>query len=64
MQNEEAMNSTRNRIYSRKVFRFLLYWRSSILQDIYFLYRIRRFVSELMLVCLLATTRSTSAVAG
>ena len=52
--NEEKINSTRNRIYSLKVFNFLLYRRSSILQDIYFLS-----VSELI-----ATTGNTSAVAG
>ena len=47
--------------------RFLLYRRSSILQDIYFLHRFRRFVSELMffnLVCMLATIGNTAAVAG
>ena len=43
---KEAINSARNRISSLKDFQFLLYRRSSILQDIYFLYRIRRFVSE------------------
>ena len=31
-----------------QAFHFLLHRRSSILQDIYFLYRIRRFVSELI----------------
>ena len=51
--NEDKINSTRNRIYSLKVFNFLLY-RQSILQDVYFL-----FVSELI-----ATTVNTSAVAG
>ena len=44
----EAINCTRNRIYSLKVFQFLLYWRSSILQDIHFLDRIRRFLTELI----------------
>ena len=37
-------DSEENRISSLKVFQFLLCRRSSILQDIYFLYRIRRFV--------------------
>ena len=44
--------------------RFLLYRRSSILQVIYFLFLI---YSELMffnLVCMLATTGNTTAVAG
>ena len=41
IRNEEAIISTPNRIYSLKVFHFLLYRRSSILQDIYFLYLIR-----------------------
>ena len=43
IRNEEAINSTRNRIYSLKAFHFLLYRRSSILsflQEIYFSYRI------------------------
>ena len=40
IRNEEAINSTRNRISSLKVFHVLLYRRSSILQDIYFLHRI------------------------
>ena len=39
----------RNRISSLKVFHVLLYRRLSILQDIYFLCRIRRFVSEFMI---------------
>ena len=43
-----AINSTRNRISSLNVFHFLLYRRSSIFQDIYFLYLLRRFVSELI----------------
>ena len=48
-----------------RFFHFLLYRRSSILQEIYFLYHIRRFVSELMvIVCMLATTGNTSAVTG
>ena len=46
--NQEATYSRRFMIYLLKVFHFLLYRRSSILQDIYFLYRIRRFVSELI----------------
>ena len=37
-----------NRISSLKVFHVLLYRRLSILQDMYFLCRIRRFVSELI----------------
>ena len=40
IRNEKAIISTPNRIYSLKVFHFLLYRRSSILQDIYFLYLI------------------------
>lgn len=38
-------DSTQNRISSPKVFHFLLYQRSSIGQDIYLLYRIRRWLS-------------------
>ena len=41
--NKEAINSTRNRVYSLKGFHLLLYRRSSILQDVYFL-----IVSELI----------------
>ena len=41
IRNEEAINSTQNRIYSLKAFHFLLYRRSSILQEIYFLFRTR-----------------------
>ena len=41
--NEEAINSTRNRVYLLKFFPLLLYRRSSILQDVYFL-----IVSELI----------------
>ena len=48
MRNKEAISSTRNMISSLKVFYVLLYLRSSILQDIYFLYRIQRFVSGLI----------------
>ena len=44
---EEAIKSTEKRISSLKVFHVLLYRRSSVFQDIYFLYRIRRFVFEL-----------------
>ena len=44
--NEEAFNSTRNRISSLKVFHVLFYRRSIGLQDIYFLYRIRRFAPD------------------
>ena len=45
--NEEALNSTRNRISSlKKVFHVLFYRRSIGLQDIYFLYRIRRFAPD------------------
>ena len=44
--NEEAFNSTQNRISSPKVFHVLLYRRSIGLQDIYFLYRIRRFAPD------------------
>ena len=43
-----AINSKQNRISLLKVFYFLLYRRWSIFQDIYFLYHIRRFVSELI----------------
>ena len=43
----QVINSRQNRIYSLKVFHFVLYRRSCILQDIYFLYRAQRFVSEL-----------------
>ena len=43
----QVINSRQNRIYSLKVFHFVLYRRSSILQDIYFLYRAQRFVSGL-----------------
>ena len=39
---QEAINSTRNRISSLIFFQYLLYRRSSILQDIYFLHRFRR----------------------
>jgi len=39
IRNEEAINSTQNRIFSLKVFHVLLYRRSSVLQDIYFLHR-------------------------
>ena len=42
IRNEEAINSTQNKIS------FLLYRLSSILQDIYLLYLIRRFVTELI----------------
>ena len=48
MRNEEVLNSTRNRISTLNVFHVLLYRRSSNLQDIYFLYCIRRFVPELL----------------
>ena len=48
MRHKEAISSTRNMISSLKVFYILLYLRSSILQDIYFLYRIQRFVSGLI----------------
>ena len=41
--NKEAINSTRNRVYSLKVCHLLLYRRSSILQDVYSL-----IVSELI----------------
>ena len=44
----EAIHSTRNRISSLNVFQFLLYRRSSIFQDDYFLYHIWRFASELI----------------
>ena len=47
--NEEAISSTRNKIYSPKVFHFLLYW------------RLRRL---LVWIRVLATTGNTSAVAG
>jgi len=40
IRNEESINSTRNRISLLKVFHSLLYQRSSIHQDIYFLYQI------------------------
>ena len=46
--NEKVINSRRNRIYSLKVFHFLLYRQLSILQVFYFLYRLQRFVSELI----------------
>ena len=42
IRNEEAINSTQNKIS------FLLYRLSSILQDIYFLYHVQQFVSELI----------------
>ena len=42
IRNEEAINSTQNKIS------FLLYRLSSILQDIYFLYHVQPFVSELI----------------
>ena len=45
IRNEESIDSTRNRISPLKVFHSLLYRRSSVLQDIYFLYQIWRFVS-------------------
>ena len=45
MRNKEAISSTRNMIFSLKVFDVLLYRPLSILQDMYILYRIRRFVS-------------------
>ena len=44
--NEQAFNSTQNRISSPKVFHVLFYRRSIGLQDIYFLYRIRRFAPD------------------
>ena len=47
--NEEVINSTRYRIYSLKVSHLLLYFIDGrVFQDIYFLYRIRRNVSELI----------------
>ena len=55
--NEEAINSTWNRIYLLKVFHFLLYRRSCILQDIYFF-----FCFWIDLVRVLATNGNTSAV--
>ena len=58
IRNEEAINSTRNRISSLKVFHVLLYRRSSILQDIYFLHRIWRFVSELIEYATMNTWKS------
>ena len=48
MRNEEVLNSTRNRISTLNVFHVLLYRRLSNLQDISFLYCIRRFDSELL----------------
>ena len=44
IRNVEAINSRRNWISPRKGFHFLLHRGSSILQDICFLYRIRRFI--------------------
>ena len=45
---ERVINSTRNRISTLNVFHVLLYRRLSNLQDISFLYCIRRFDSELL----------------
>ena len=46
--NEEAFNSTQNRISSPKVFHVLFYRRSIGLQDIYFSYSIGQFVPDLI----------------
>ena len=46
--NEGAVNSTRSKVSSLKVFQVLLCQRSSIPQDICFLYRVRWFASELI----------------
>ena len=47
IRNEEAINSTRDRISSIKFFYVLLYRRSSTSWDIDVSYRVRRLVSEL-----------------
>ena len=58
----EAINCTRNRISSLKVFQVLLYRRLSILQDVYFLYRIRLFVSEFGEYTCINTRKSRASV--
>ena len=49
-------------ISSLKVFHFLLYQRSSILQVIYFLYRIQRFFSELITHACVNTWKSRDSI--
>ena len=60
--NKGAINSTQNRISLLKVCHVQLYWSSSILQDIYFLYRIRQFVSELIEYGCINTRKSSASI--
>ena len=60
--NKGAINSKQNRISLLKVCHVQLYWSSSILQDIYFLYRIRQFVSELIEYGCINTWKSSASI--
>ena len=62
MRNEEAINSTWNRISSLKVFHVPLNRRPSILQDIYVMYQIQQFVSELIEYACINTHKSRALI--
>ena len=62
MRNEEEINSALNRISSLKVFHVPLYQRLSILQDIYVIYQIQQFVSELIECACINTHKSRALI--